>query len=194
MDATKGPARPERRAVAGWLLAPLAAGMAGCSPEHDWREVRAEDGAFIVMLPARPARMTRPINLDGFALEMTMHGAQAREVAYTVGTAVLPDASAATRERALAAMRAAMIRNIGGTERASRAVRVALVDAAGQGTDTVAGLEVEAVGRMRDRDATLVARFVGVGGRIWQAVVLGPAPDREQAALFLGSLKLVRRE
>ncbi|MCA3181886.1 MAG: hypothetical protein ACK50I_04410 [Burkholderiales bacterium] len=186
--------RPMRRAFAGWLLAPPAAWLAGCAPEHDWREIRAEASGFMVMLPAKPATMTRAINLDGLALEMTMHGAQAREVAYTVGTAVLPDASAATRERALAAMRTAMIRNIGGTERASRAVRVALVDAAGQGTDTVAGLEVEAVGRMRDRDATLIARFVGVGGRVWQAVVLGPAPDREQAALFLGSLKLVRRE
>jgi hypothetical protein len=47
---------------------------------------------------------------------------------------------------------------------------------------------------MRDRDATLIARFVAVDGRAWQAVVLGAAPEREQAALFLESLKLVRRE
>ncbi len=184
--------RPARRAVAGWLLAPAAASLAGCSPEHDWREIRADDSAFTVMLPARPARMTRPIDLDGLALDMTMHGAQAAGIAYTVGAVVLPDASAATRERALAAMRTAMIRNIGGTERASRTVRVARVDPSGQRTGTVEGLEVEADGRMRDRAATLIARFVGLDARAWQAVVLGPSPDREHAALFLESLKLVR--
>ena len=99
-----------RRAVVGGLLAPAAAWLAGCSPDHDWREVRADDGGFLVSLPARPARMTRPINLEGLAVEMTMLGAQAREVAYTVGAIVLPDASAATRERALGSMRTAMLR------------------------------------------------------------------------------------
>jgi hypothetical protein len=192
MDATRGPARPARRAVAGWLLAPAAASLAGCSPEHDWREIRADDAAFMVMLPAKPARMTRAIDLDGLKLDMTMVGAQAREVAYTVGAVVLPDAGDATRERALAAMRTAMLRNIGGTERASRAVRIARVDPSGQRTGTVEGLEVEADGRMRDRAATLLARFVGIDDRAWQAVVLGPSPDRDHAALFLESLKLVR--
>ena len=58
-----------RRAVVGGLLAPAAAWLAGCSPDHDWREVRADDGGFLVSLPARPARMTRPINLEGLAVE-----------------------------------------------------------------------------------------------------------------------------
>ena len=192
MDATRRPAKPARRAIAGWLLAPPAAWLAGCSPEHDWREVRADDSGFAVMLPARPARMTRPIHLKGLALEMTMHGAQAREVAYTVGAVALPDASAQTREAALAAMREAMVRNIGGTERASRAVRVARVDPSGARLGGLDAVEIEAGGRMRDRDATLIARFVGLEGRAWQAVVLGPSPDREQAATFLESLKIVR--
>jgi hypothetical protein len=191
MQATKGPVRPARRAVAAWLLAPPAAWLAGCSPEHDWREVRAVDSGFMVMLPARPARMTRPINLQGLALEMTMHGAQAREVAYTVGTVVLPDGSAATRERALESMRAAMLRNIAGTQRAARPVRVARVDASGARIGEIDAVELEATGRMRDRDATLLARFVGLGAQAWQAVVLGPSPEREQAALFLESLKVV---
>ena len=192
MDATRWPARPARRAVAGWLLAPPVAWLAGCSPEHDWREVRADDAGFRVMLPARPAKMTRPINLQGLALEMTMHGAQAREVAYTVGTVVLPDASAATRDRALASMRAAMLRNIGGTERTSRTVRVARVDASGAPAGAIEAVEIEATGWMRERDATLFARFVGLGAQAWQAVVLGPSPEREQVALFLESLKIVR--
>lgn len=184
--------RPARRAVASALLLSPLAGIAGCAPEHDWREIRSEEGAFLAMLPAKPARMTRTIHLEGLKVEMTMVGAQARDVAYTVGTVALPDSNDATLQRALAAMRTAMVRNIGGTERATRPVRVARVDAAGARTGDAAGIEVEAVGRMREREATMLARFVGIGAQAWQAVVLGDRPDREMAALFLESLKLIR--
>ena len=171
--------------------APLA-WLAGCSPEHDWREIRAEEAGVLVMLPAKPARLSRSINLEGLSLEMTMLGAQAREVAYTVGVVTLPEDAEAMRARALASMRAAMVRNIGGTVGAERAVQVVRVDLGGQRTGTEAGVEIEAAGRMREREATLIARFVAVGTQAWQAVVLGPRPDRESAALFLESLKLMR--
>jgi hypothetical protein len=58
---------------------------------------------------------------------------------------------------------------------------------------SVNGIEVEAVGRMRGQEATLIARFAGVDKRVWQIVVLGPKPDREQATMFLDSVRLVRR-
>ena len=172
-------------------MAPMA-GLAACSPEHDWREIRSEDAGFLVMLPGKPARMTRPIQLEGLRVEMAMVGAQAREVAYTVGAVTLPNGDEATRALALAAMRTAMVSNIGGAIRSERAVKLARVDAAGQRTGDIEGLEVEAFGRMRDRPATLIARFVAIGPQAWQAVVLGPEPDREHAALFLESLKLMR--
>lgn len=176
----------------GALLAPPLAWLAGCSPEHDWREIRAEDQGYLVMLPAKPAKMNRSISLEDLKVEMAMAGAQARDVAYTVGTVVLPDGTDATRAKALGAMRTAMVRNIGGTIRAERTVKIVRVDAGGQRTGTVDGLEIEAEGRMRDRAATLIARFVAIGPQAWQAVVLGPEPDREHATLFLESLKLMR--
>jgi len=189
MDASRRTAaRPRRAATA--LLATLL--LAACSPEHDWREIRAEDAGYRVMLPARPAQLTRPINLEGLKLDMAMQGAQAGGVAYTVGAIRLPDNTAATRDRALASMRTAMVHNIGGTERSSRPVTVTVVDAGGRTVGSAAGVEVEAAGRMRDGEAVLLARFVGSGARVWQAVVLGPAPDREQAAVFLESLKVQR--
>jgi hypothetical protein len=192
MERSTRPARPGRRAAVGALLAPPLAWLAGCSPEHDWREIRAEDQGFLVMLPAKPARMTRSIRLEDLTVEMAMVGAQARALAYTVATVMLPDASEATRVKGLAAMRTAMVRNIGGAIGAERRVPVLRVDAAGQRTGTVEGVEIEAEGRMREREATLIARFVAVGAQAWQAVVLGPRPDREQATLFLESLKLIR--
>jgi hypothetical protein len=192
MEPTKGPARASRRAALGVLAAPPLAWLAGCSPELDWREIRAEDAGVLVMLPAKPARMVRAINLEGLSLEMTMVGAQVREIAYTVGTVVLPEDSDAMRARALASMRAAMVRNIGGTVGAERAVQVLRVDMGGQRTGSASAVEIEAGGRMRDREATLIARFVAVGAQAWQAVVLGARPEREAAALFLESLKLMR--
>ena len=181
-----------RRTMLGVLLVPPAWGLAGCSPEHDWREIRPDEGGFMVTLPAKPAKLTRPIHLESLKLDMTMHGAQVREVAYTVGTAVLPSADDAARDRALASMQAAMVRNITGTVRASRPVAITRVDPAGQRIGTAPGVEIEAIGTMRGREALLIARFVGLGAQAWQAVVVGEHVDREHAALFLESLKLVR--
>lgn len=177
-------------------VAPALAGLplllAGCSPPYDWREVRAEDGSSMVLMPGKPAKLTRPIDLNGLRVDMAMHGAQAVETAFTVGTVTLPDASDATRRRALDAMRTGMVRNIDGTERSVREVSVPLVDAQGRSVGTVAGVEVEATGRMRDADATLIARFVAAGSKAWQAVVLGPRVEREPAETFLQSFRLVR--
>jgi hypothetical protein len=69
---------------------------------------------------------------------------------------------------------------------------VAVIDAAGKRIGSVEGFEVEATGRMRDAEAVLVARFVGIDEHVWQAVVLGARPDREQAAQFLDSFALRR--
>jgi hypothetical protein len=181
------------RIVAGVpALAGLPAWLAGCSPVYDWREVRDEEGASLVLLPGKPARLTRPIMLEDLRVDMAMHGAQAADTAFTVGAVRLPDATDETRRRVLDAMRAGMVRNIGGKETAVRALQVPVVDPQGRTVGAVDAIEVEATGRMRDDDATLIARFVAVGPRAWQCVVLGTRVEREPAVTFLQSFKLVR--
>ncbi len=176
-----------------WIGVAVAALAAiGCSPAYDWREVRADDDGFVVLLPAKPARMTRPVNLDGLRVDMTMRGAQAGQASFTVGAVALPDQGEVAR-KAADAMRIAMVRNIGGTERASRPVSVPIVDAQGKPVGTATGIEIEAAGRMREQPATLLARFVTHERRAWQCVVLGPQVDREQAAVFLDSFRVLRR-
>jgi hypothetical protein len=69
----------------GVLLVPPAWGLAGCSPEHDWREIRPDEGGFMVTLPAKPAKLTRPIHLESLKLDMTMHGAQVRNILLGLG-------------------------------------------------------------------------------------------------------------
>lgn len=165
--------------------------LIACSPEFDWREIRSQHDRFQVLMPARVASMTEPVQLDDLKAPMTLHGARVRDLSFTVGAVELAAEQVARREHAQASMRAAMVRNIGGTERSHREVMVPRVDASGASRGSVPALEIEATGRMKDREVTLLARFASDGDRVWQAVVLGPHPDAEQARLFLDSLRII---
>ena len=182
------------RTLAAVALATLLVLLCACTPEHDWREIRASEDGFVAMMPSRPSRMTQPVDLDGLRLTMSMQGSLVRDVAYTVGTASLPQgADKAVSAQALDVMRRAMVRNIEGEQRSVRPVTFSIIDGSGAVAGTVEGLEVEAVGRMRGQEAILIARFANVDARVWQIVVLGPRPDREQATMFLDSVRLIRR-
>lgn len=175
------------------LIAALAALMlAACSPEYDWREIRTPDSGYAVMLPGKPASMTRTIRLDAIESLMSMQGAKVGETSFTVAVAELPDDSPATRESALAAMRAGMLRNIGGTESGARAVQVSRVDGTGAALGRVPATRVDAGGALQGSPVAMSAGFVAVGNRAWQWVVMGPAVDREQADIFLDSFRLIQ--
>lgn len=176
-----------------WLLvlALAAAGLAvGCSPQYDWRQIRADEDGYVAMMPGKPDRMTRSINLDGMKVSMTMQGARVGELAFTVATSELPDTSVATRERAVAAMRAAMVRNIAGRETAAQALAVPVGDGSDRVIGTAPGWQIDAVGHAGGREVEMHAIFTARNGRAWQAVVLGPAPDPEQTKQFLDGFRL----
>lgn len=182
-----------RARAARWLIASVLAPvvLAACSPTYDWREIRNADDGYVSMMPARPARMTRPIDLDGLKVSMTMQGAQVEDLTFTIGEVVLPDAEAETRERAVSAMRTAMVRNIGASEAQAQEVAVPVVDSTGRVVSAAPGWRVEASGRAYERPAVLIAIFTSRGDRAWQAVVLGPEPDRGQAQQFFEGFRLV---
>jgi hypothetical protein len=184
-----------RAALTGFAalaMAPSVSLLAGCSPTYDWREVRTEEGDCMVLMPGKPAKLTRPIDLAGLQVRMSMQGAQAADTAFTIAAVGLPEDSEPVRAAAIAAMRTGMVRNIGGVERDVREIRVPVVDTQGRTVAQVPGIEVEATGRMRDDDAALFARFVALGPKAWQCVVLGRRVEREPAATFLQSMRLVR--
>lgn len=167
------------------------AALTACTPRHDWREIRADDDHYLAPMPARPDRMTRPIDLDGLAVSMTMQGARVEGVAFVVGAVRLPDDSVAVRERALAAMRTAMVRNIRGNESRADAVAVPVVDASGGVAGSAPGWRIEATGRAGEREVVMHALFASRGGRAWQAVVLGPEPDADAVRHFLDGFRVV---
>jgi hypothetical protein len=186
---------PRGRFGGGWWRALLAAGaaslLAACAPDYNWREIRSAEQGWVVMLPGKPATMTRRIRLDGLDVSMTMHGARVGDTSFTVAVAALPDAEPATRARAVAAMRAGMVRNIAGTEREARPAPLPVVDEAGKAVGTEAAVRVDATGTAQGKPQQLLAGFGARGARAYQWVVLGPSVDREQARTFLESFRLL---
>jgi len=174
-------------------LAALAASLlAACSPEYNWREVRSIEHGYLVMLPGKPASMTRQIRLEEAEVPMTMQGARVDETSFTVAVATLPDDRASTRQKAQAAMRAGMVRNIGGTERVADAREVTLVDASGAAKGRVPGVRVEADGSVQGKAMSMLAGFTARGSRAYQWVVIGPEVRREEALTFLDSFRLLQ--
>jgi hypothetical protein len=160
----------------------LACLLLACTPKFDWREVRGAGAPYSVMLPAKPASQTRPINLDGMPVVMTMTAAEAGGMTFAVGTAELPDAAAA--QKALAAMKIALVRNIGGTIRHEKpaatepaAIEIDALGIAGKATD----------GQPR----VLLARFIARDRRVYQLVATGGerAVSQEAADTFFTSFK-----
>lgn len=156
---------------------------AACNPTWNWREVQAVDAPYSVLFPAKPASLTRPVDLNGIAVSMSMTAAEANDATFAVGSAVVTDP--AQRQTALLAMQTAMVRNINGEIRRKEAVLLA---------GDIPAIEIEAIGhgRRADEPVLLVARFASHGERVYQAVAVGPQKTLPQEALdtFFSSLKL----
>ncbi|MDY7576495.1 hypothetical protein [Actimicrobium sp. CCI2.3] len=151
--------------------------LAGCTPSHDWREVRGTDASFSVLMPAKPMTLTRQIDLDGVNASMTMMAAEIDTVTYAVGSVDLADDNAA--KLAVLAMKTAMVRNINGT--------ILREKSAGSTTD------LEASGAPTGGPVRLlIARFISKNQRAYQIIVTGPekAIAREQVDTFMTSFKL----
>lgn len=171
------------------MLAALLLGA--CAPAYNWREVRPTDPLVAVMLPGKPAALTQRILLDGRELVMSMSGAKVDENSFTVACAALPTDEVAVRESVLAAMRAGMLRNIGGTEERAEPMQVMMIDAAGATLARLNASRSLVKGKVQGRAMTMQAIFVATDKRACQAVALGPALPEEEARVFLDSLRLM---
>lgn len=167
------------RLLAPALLTSVLLALAGCNPTYNWREHASQDGRYKVLFPAKPASVTRPVDLDGLRVEMTMTAAEVDGATFAVGSATAPDAARA--RAALPAMRTALLRNIG------------VGDAPSTGPGD--GLQVDArgidagMGGGAGKPVHLRGRFEARGARFYQVIVLGPAgaTPPEQVEQFLTS-------
>jgi len=168
-----------RVALAGATLA-----LAACAPELDWRELTLPDGRFSVLLPCKPQRETRMLNIAARALTMTMYACALEHGTMAVAYTDVPAAALSTeRLRAqVDAARDALLRNIGAGARTEGEVGVA----------GLPGRQVYAEGLAGGKAVLLKARFVVAGGRIYQIAYVGArdAVGMADIDLFLASFKL----
>lgn len=157
--------------------------VAACSPQFNWRDYSSKDAPFRVMFPDKPATYTRSIDLDGMTVSMTMTAAQVDGVTFAVGSAEAPDAAKA--QAALAAMKTALVRNIGATV-SSEKTRAA------NGTRGD-GIDIEANGSQNGTPMHLVGHFEARNKRFYQVIVMGrtKALPPEQVEMFMTSFKLL---
>jgi hypothetical protein len=157
--------------------------LVACSPQFNWRDYSSKDAPFRVMFPDKPATYTRSIDLDGMTVNMTMTAAQVDGVTFAVGSAEAPDAAKA--QAALAAMKTALVRNIGATV-SSEKTRAA----AGTRGDAI---DIEANGNQNGTPMRLVGHFEARNKRFYQVIVMGrtKALPPEQVEMFMTSFKLL---
>lgn len=89
------PAVPRLGKPRFWLRAAAAsavgAGLAGCSPALEWRDVRLPDTALVAQLPCKPGRFGRAVEVAGRPLQLFMLSCEAGGVTYGVATAEVGD-------------------------------------------------------------------------------------------------------
>lgn len=165
------------------LLATLF--LSACGNAANWRDYSSPEVPFRVMFPDKPSVFKRPIDLDGMKVEMTMTAVDMGGATYAVGSAVAPDAAHA--QAALAAMKTALVRNIGATVTSEKASAAA--STAGQS----ASIDIEASGVNNGQPMKLVGHFEARDKRFYQVIVMGreTAMPKEQVEQFLSSFKLL---
>lgn len=158
------------------LLAALA--LSACSPKFNWRDYSSTHAPYRVMFPDKPSSHTRPVNLDGLTVDMTMTAVDIDGTMFAVGSAEAPDAARA--QAAVGAMKTALLKNIGATLQSEKAV------------PGVSAIRIEASGTSRGQPMRLVGRFEARDKRFYQVVVMGKASDMtpENVDMFLSSFKL----
>ncbi len=189
------------------LLTPFLLGA--CSPSFDWRVVRPEQAPFMLDMPAKPATLTRRINLDGLPVQMQMHGARVGKLNFTAAWVRLPSGPAAASadaepaagaapstpevtasNKALAAMEQGMINNVGGELTAERERSLRLVNSMGEQTGLVPARFVDVAGSAGGEPIRMQAIFVALGSAAMQFVVLGADWSDDAAQTYLDSVRL----
>ncbi|MBB3256195.1 hypothetical protein F4827_001021 [Paraburkholderia bannensis] len=176
-----------RSLAASALFAVFSSALVACSPTYDWRTISNNTSGYSVDLPGRPASDARSVDVDGTPMQMHMQTAEVGGAVFVIGTLDLPDAQAATQQKALGFLRDGLARNVGVPPDA-RSIAVPL--AAG---GSVPGIDMQLSGKAgaKDETRTIHARLVAKGAHAYQLAIVGrEQPAVEQVDQFFQSFKL----
>ena len=174
-----------RRARAAASVLSLLAGLVGCSPALDWREVRPAGSGVAALFPCRPDQHERTVHIAGADRKMQLHSCDAAGATFSL--AVVDGAEPAAVEPLLAAMKASVAANLGG--QASPAQPFAPPGS----TPNPASALLRLTGRLPDgRSVAGGAAFFVHGVRVYQATAIGEALPEEALGSFFAAIKVTR--
>ena len=154
-----------------------------CSPALDWREVRPEGSALLVMFPCKPTSQARSAALAGAQTRMSLYSCSAAGMTFALAFADLGDPARVTP--ALTEMRTALAANLG-----SQNARSLPFEVKGM-TPNPQAVQLTLQGQLPDETPTQErAALFAHGTHVYQAVVLGPKVADSAAALFFEGLRL----
>jgi hypothetical protein len=168
----------------------LAAGLlSACSPKYNWRDYTSQDAAYRVMFPGKPTSHMRKIDLDGMPVNMTMTATEVDDTTFAVGSAEAPDAASA--QKALAAMKTALVRNIGATVTSEKVASASSAD--GKSSRQSGAIDIEASGVQNGAPMRLIGHFEARDKRFYQVIVMGKSKSvaPEQIEQFMSSFRLL---
>ena len=146
------------------------------------------------MLPGRPQTVSREVKLPDATVQMSMTSTGIGATLFAVGVAQLPaglSAEAEARQRTIAHMRDALVRNVGGSivKRSSAALPVP----PGDSRKVLAAEGVEVSGWDSGRAVQLTARLFIVDDRLFQVVALVAKGEMSSESLdtFFTSFRLL---
>ncbi len=168
-------------------LIPFGAWLTACSPAFNWREVPLDGAPLRILLPCKPDRASRPLELAGESVALTMTGCDAGGATFAASQVRL--GAGASAGAALAQWRAATLANM-----RARDIREAPFRPAGS-LDLPQSVRLSAVGQRADgtgvqSQAVWFARSSGDGLWLFHAVIYAPAIQPEAAEAFFDGLKL----
>ena len=183
-----------RRFLTACFALGIVASGTGCNPTFNWREFRSPAG-FAVVLPGRPQTVSRDIKLPDGTVQMSMTSTGVGATLFAVGAAPLPpglSAEPSARQRTIAHLRDALVRNVNG--RITQSSAAALSVPASDSRRVLAGEALQAAGRdPGGRAVQLAARLFIVDDQFFQIVALGVEGEISSDTLdtFFASFRLI---
>lgn len=163
----------------------MAALLCACSPALDWRQVRPADLGVEALFPCRPSSLTREVALLQGRLQMAMHACGAAGSTFALASLALSDARDVTA--AIDSLRDAAAGNLRAGPSDTRPFTVP-----GMTPNSHAG-RLTLQGRRPDGSAVTEHLLVFVRGpRVYQASVVGDAPDEAAVTMFFTGLKVTQ--
>lgn len=168
------------------ILAALSL-LAACSPKFDWRDAHDGVAPGTILMPGKPAQLSRDIQIGQQTVTMHMSATQIERIKFAVGAAKMTDATQA--QASIAIIKNTLLQNISGQINRDK------TSVANVGGIVTFNDEFEATGT---KPATrMVGRLVAHDAWVYQILVVGPgeemdlASNREAAETFLSSFKPV---